>query len=290
MFVDFRPDPDLYPFESRWCETDAGTMHYVDEGRGPVLLFCHGTPTWSFLYRRIIAELRARYRCIAVDNLGFGLSERPAGCGYTIPELSSALGRLVDRLGLDDFVVVGHDWGGPIALDVAVERADRVRGVVLANTTYGPNRAFSKRLFSAAMSSRFAQRQILEKNLMIDRILVSELSRVLARRELEHYRAVQSTPSARVALAVMPREIRDADSFLAGLESAVPAALGRKPALAIWGMRDPVFRPHAHLPQLRRDFAGIEVVEIAQAGHAVQEFAPGEFAGAIARRFPVAGD
>ncbi|MBS4104358.1 alpha/beta fold hydrolase [Tsukamurella paurometabola] len=286
MFVEFLPDRDLYPFESRWCETDAGRVHYVDEGQGPVLLFCHGTPTWSFLYRRIISVLRVRYRCIAVDNLGFGLSERPYGYGYTIPALSSALGRLVDRLDLNDFVVVGHDWGGPIALGAAVERADRVRGVVLANTTYWPNRALSKRLFSAAMSSGFAQRQILEKNLMIDRVLVSEVGRLVTRREVEHYRGVQPNPAARVALAVMPKEIRDARPFLGRLERSVPTALGQKPALAIWGMRDPVFRPHAYLPQVRRDFADIEFVEIAAAGHAVQEFAPGRFAAAIARRFP----
>ncbi|MGC5023218.1 alpha/beta fold hydrolase [Tsukamurella sp. DT100] len=286
MFIDFIPDRDLFPFEAHWFTTSAGAMHYVDEGCGPVLLFCHGTPTWSFLYRRIIGSLRSRYRCIAVDHLGFGLSERQDGCGYTIPELSVALGELIDHLGLSDFVVVGHDWGGPIALSAAVERCDRVRGTVLANTTYWPNTALAKRLFSAVMSSRAMQRRIVEKNLMVDRILVSELGAILTHEEIEHYRAVQRTPEARAALAVMPREIRDAEPLLAALAKSVPAMLGDKPALAIWGMRDKVFRPQDYLPGIERDFADVDVVEIAGAGHAVQEFAPEEFASAVANRFP----
>ncbi|MET9327420.1 alpha/beta fold hydrolase [Tsukamurella sp. NPDC003166] len=286
MFIDFTPDRGLFPFEARWFSTSAGTMHYVDEGTGPVLLFCHGTPTWSFIYRRIIGALRGRYRCIAVDHLGFGLSERPEGFGYTIPELSAALGELVDHLGLSEFVVVGHDWGGPIAFGTAVKRCDRVRGTVLANTTYWPNTALAKRLFSAVMGSGVMQHQIVEKNLMVERILVSELGRVLNHEELEHYRAVQRTPEARTALAVMPREIRDAAPFLAELEKSVAAKLGDKPALAIWGMRDKVFRPRDYFPGIDRDFTDVEFVEIAGAGHAVQEFAPGEFASAIATRFP----
>lgn len=287
MFIDFTPDRGLFPFEARWFTTSAGTMHYVDEGSGPVLLFCHGTPTWSFIYRRIIGALRGCYRCIAVDHLGFGLSERPEGFGYTIPELSAALGDLIDHLGLSDFVVVGHDWGGPVALGAAVNRSDRVRGTVLANTTYRPNTAVAKRLFSAVMSSSAMQYRIVEKNLMVDRILVSELGRILTHEEIEHYRAVQRTPEARTALAVMPREIRDAAPFLADLAKSVPEKLGGKPALAIWGMRDKVFRPQDYLPGIKRDFADVEVVEIAGAGHAVQEFAPEEFASAIATRFPM---
>jgi pimeloyl-ACP methyl ester carboxylesterase len=75
--IDFTPDQSLYPFESRWFKSQAGLVHYVDEGTGPPILFCHGNPTWSFLYRKIIVLLRGSFRCVAVDYLGFGLSERP---------------------------------------------------------------------------------------------------------------------------------------------------------------------------------------------------------------------
>ena len=67
----------FYPFESKFLQLQAGHMHYVDEGKGNVILFVHGTPTWSFLYRDLIKDLSKDYRCIAIDHLGFGLSEAP---------------------------------------------------------------------------------------------------------------------------------------------------------------------------------------------------------------------
>ena len=94
MKIDFMPDRSLYPFESRWFDSSAGVMHYVDEGAGPTILFCHGNPTWSFLYRNIITGLRGCFRCIAVDYPGFGLSERPEGYGYTIEEHARCVGDL----------------------------------------------------------------------------------------------------------------------------------------------------------------------------------------------------
>ncbi|ADG79080.1 Alpha/beta hydrolase fold protein OS=Tsukamurella paurometabola (strain ATCC 8368 / DSM / CCUG 35730 / CIP 100753 / JCM 10117 / KCTC 9821 / NBRC 16120 /NCIMB 702349 / NCTC 13040) OX=521096 GN=Tpau_2475 PE=4 SV=1 [Tsukamurella paurometabola] len=287
MFVDVVPDRGLYPFESRWFTSSAGRMHYIDEGSGPVLLFCHGTPTWSFVYRRIVTALRDRYRCIAVDHLGFGLSERPDGFGYTIPDLSSALGELIDDLDLDGVVVMGQDWGGPIGFGAAVRRAERVRGIVLGNAVFWPNDGLDKRIFSAVMSSRPMQRRIVDENLMVDRVLASELGTTLSAAEFEHYRAVQSVPEARAALAVMPKEIRAARPFLAALEREVPRCLGGKPALAVWGMRDKVFRPRACLPRIRRAFTDLEVVELPGSGHVIQESAPSAIAAAIARRFPV---
>src|SRR5262245_48366233 len=83
MRVHFTPSPALYPFESRWFETDGIRVHYIDEGTGRPILMCHGNPTWSFLYRKLIGRLRGRFRCVAADYPGFGLSDRPEGYGYT---------------------------------------------------------------------------------------------------------------------------------------------------------------------------------------------------------------
>src|SRR3954453_18113646 len=102
--VDFRPSPELYPFKSRWLESAAGRVHYVDEGYGEPILMCHGNPTWSFLYREVIRLLRDRFRCIAVDYLGFGLSDRPPGFGYAPGEHARVLGELVGALDLSDLV------------------------------------------------------------------------------------------------------------------------------------------------------------------------------------------
>ncbi|MEV6201154.1 haloalkane dehalogenase [Streptomyces sp. NPDC051771] len=283
--VDFVPDPSLYPFTSRWFDSSAGRVHYVDEGVGPPIVFCHGSPTWSFLYRDIVKELRGRYRCIAVDYLGFGLSERPAGYGYTIAEHTAVLGELIDHLRLDDFVLMGQDWGGPIGLGAAVPRADRVRGIVLGNTAFWPIEQLANRAFSVVMSSRPLQRRILERNLLVERFLLGRGGPALTAAEADHYRMAQPTEEARRGLAAMPGEIRAARPLLEDLARDVPARLGAKPALAIWGMRDVVFRPRACLPRVRSAFTRLDVVELRHAKHFIQEDAPGEIAEAIADRF-----
>ncbi|MEU2549135.1 haloalkane dehalogenase [Streptomyces roseolus] len=286
MMIDFVPDPGLYPFTSRWFDSSAGRVHYVDEGSGPPILFCHGSPTWSFLYRHVVKGLRDRYRCIAVDHLGFGLSERPAGFGYTIAEQTAVLGELIDHLRLDGFLLMGQDWGGPIGLGAATARADRVRGIVLGNTAFWPIEPLANRAFSAIMSSRPLQRRILEKNLLVEKLLLGRTGPALTAAEADHYRLVQPTKEARRGLAVMPREIRAARPLLEELAREVPARLGDKPALAVWGMRDMVFRPEACVPRVRASFTELSVVELHRAKHFIQEDAPDRIVDAIARRFP----
>ncbi|HET7219436.1 MAG TPA: alpha/beta fold hydrolase [Vicinamibacterales bacterium] len=92
-----------YPFRSRTVQLAAGRMHYVDEGSGEVLLFVHGTPTWSFEFRHLIAAFRDQYRGIALDRLGFGLSERPPAFAYSPEAHAAALAEFVDAIGIDLF-------------------------------------------------------------------------------------------------------------------------------------------------------------------------------------------
>lgn len=285
MMIDFVPDESLYPFESRWFDSSAGRLHYIDEGAGPAVLFCHGSPTWSFLYRHIVKGLRDRYRCIAVDNLGFGLSERPRDFGYTIAEHTTVLGELIDYLQLDGFILMGQDWGGPIGLGAASTRAARVRGIVLGNTVFWPVEQLANRAFSAIMSSRPMQRRILEQNLLVEQFLLGRFGPTLTAAEADHYRMVQPTREARCGLAATPNEIRAARPLLERLAQDVPALLGEKPTLAVWGKQDRVFRPQACIPRIRTSFTDLAVVELPHAGHFIQEDAPDQIASAIADRF-----
>ena len=82
----FQPDPTLYPFRSRWLDASVGRVHYIDEGEGAPILFLHGNPTWSFLYRKVVVELRRRFRCIAPDYPGFGLSDHPDDYDFSARE------------------------------------------------------------------------------------------------------------------------------------------------------------------------------------------------------------
>jgi haloalkane dehalogenase len=285
MRVDFIPSPELYPFESRWVDTSAGRVHYVDEGSGQPILMCHGNPTWSFLYRGIIGRLSDRYRCIAIDYPGFGLSDRPEGYSYTPAAHATVVGELVDQLDLDGFISMGQDWGGPIGLSVASQRADRVAGLACMNTWYWPADRLSMKVFARVMSSRPMQRRILEKNFFVERLIPAGTTRDLSGEEMEHYRAVQPTPGARVGVAQFPRQILGAGQWLAELADAAPASLGSKPMTLIWGRRDRAFGSRKNLARWISDFPGAQVTELPKANHFIQEDAPGEIADAVVRGF-----
>jgi len=260
-------------------------MHYLDEGSGPPIMLCHGNPTWSFLYREIITALRDRFRCIAPDYLGFGLSERPAGFGYTIEEHARVVGELVDHLGLDGYLTMGHDWGGPISMAVDTVRADRVRGVVLGNTLFWPTDDLSMKVFSKVMGSWPMQWAILNRNFFVERLIPACTAVSLSEAVMAHYRGVQPTPEARQGVARMPIEILAAHPLLERLARDVPAKLGSKPALLVWGMKDFALRPGRGIPRMRKAFTDHVLVELPDARHFIQEDAPGPIAAAIIERF-----
>jgi haloalkane dehalogenase len=285
MRVDVTPDPALYPFESRWFESSQGRVHYVDRGSGPPILLYHGNPTWSFVYRDIIRSLQDRFRCIAPDYLGFGLSDRPRGFGYTVEEHIRVMGEFVDHLGLDGFLTMGQDWGGPISMAVATQRADRVRGVVLGNTWFWPAADLPTKLFSKVMGSGPMQRAILDRNFFVNRLIPAGTARPPSDEVMAHYRAVQPNREARAGVARLPKEILAAKPLLERLARDVPATLGSKPALLVWGMKDPAFRPGPNIPRMREAFRDHVLVELPDAKHFIQEDEPARIAHAIVDRF-----
>src|SRR6188472_3018090 len=102
-------DERLFPFESHFAQINGAQVHYIDEGQGPVFLGLHGNPTWSFLYRHIVTALKDRFRCIALDYPGFGLSEAPSGYRYTAAEHSTVVEGFVNVLGLQGTTMMLHD-------------------------------------------------------------------------------------------------------------------------------------------------------------------------------------
>lgn len=127
-------DTTRYPFENKFLQLEAGNMHYVDEGKGEIILFVHGTPTWSFLYRDFIKELSKDYRCIAIDHLGFGLSGKPDSIPGTPQWHSQNLSEFIRKLDLQNITLVVHDFGGPIGLAAGIENSTRIKKVVLFNS------------------------------------------------------------------------------------------------------------------------------------------------------------
>jgi haloalkane dehalogenase len=127
--------PD-FPFKPRFRTYEGLRLAHVDEGNGPPVVFIHGEPTWSFLWRNVIPPIRdAGYRCIAPDLAGFGRSDKPTDIAwYTYDRHSETVAALIDELDLRDATVVVHDWGGPIGLRAAVERSERIARIVALDT------------------------------------------------------------------------------------------------------------------------------------------------------------
>lgn len=125
-----------YPFASNTLALANGAiMHYIDEGAGPVVIMLHGNPTWSFYYRNLVKELtRAGFRCIVPDHIGCGLSDKPQDYTYTLKQRIEDVEALIDFLGIEQFSLVVHDWGGAIGCGVAGRRPDALQKLVLLNT------------------------------------------------------------------------------------------------------------------------------------------------------------
>ncbi len=127
-------DREHYPFAPHYVDLPDGRMHYVDEGHGPVIVMVHGTPTWSFMYRHLIAGLAPHFRCIVPDHIGFGLSERPLPYTLTTADHARNLHLLIEQLGLRDVTLMVHDFGGPIGLGYAIDHPENVRAQIITNT------------------------------------------------------------------------------------------------------------------------------------------------------------
>lgn len=125
-----------FPFQAHWRPFDGLRLAHIDEGDGEPVVFLHGEPTWSFLWRNVIVPVRdAGYRCIAPDLPGFGRSDKPVDIGwYTYDRHTQSIAALLDELAIRDATLVVHDWGGPIGLRVAVERPEHVGRIVVLDT------------------------------------------------------------------------------------------------------------------------------------------------------------
>jgi len=273
------PD-ELFPFESRFAEIDGAVVHHVDEGGGPPLLLLHGNPTWSFLYRDVVRGLRDRYRCIAVDLPGFGLSSPAPGYAFTPAEHARVLEQLVLRLDLRDVTLMVQDWGGPIGFAVATRHPDRFGAFVIANTWAWPKSDPGTQVFSRLLGGPVGRRLIAQRNLFVERILPSGVRRHrLSEAVMDAYRGPFPTPASRRPIAVLPREILGSRPFLAEVERDLPR-LRERPALIVWPTRDVAFR-NRERRRWEALFPDHRTVLIHGAGHYVQEDAADEIVAAV---------
>lgn len=187
-------------------------MTFVDVGRGDPIVFLHGNPTWSYLWRNIIPSVSDRARCVAPDLVGMGQSNRPPGCAYRFIEHVRYLDAWFDALGLTKNVtLVVHDWGSALGFYRAFRFPEHVRGIVYMEALVQPRRwedfpAGRDAIFRALRSDK-GQAMILEQNFFVETVLPKSVLRPLGNEEMAAYRAPFQDKSARLPTLVWPREL-----------------------------------------------------------------------------------
>jgi pimeloyl-ACP methyl ester carboxylesterase len=266
---------DLYPFESHFLSLGPHRLHYLDEGAGQPLLFVHGNPTWSFYWRNLILGLRDRCRCIAVDHIGCGLSDKPANYDYTLAQRIDDLSQLVERLDLNRITLVAHDWGGAIGLGTVQKLKSRFSRIVLFNTGAFPPPFVPWRI-AACRTPLLGTAAVRGLNVFARVALTMAVEK--RQRMTPDVRAGLLAPydnwANRIAIDRFVRDIPFTSrhptwNFLAQIESGLKS-LADLPIQLIWGLRDWCFRPEC-LARFVEHWPHAEVHRLGDCGHYVVE-------------------
>ena len=277
---------DEYPFPSHFLNVPGGRLHYLDEGSAlgnagdsgtptPTLLCVHGNPTWSFYWRKIIAEFRGRARVVALDHLGCGLSDKPQDYAYRLADHIANLRQLVETLDLRNITLLAHDWGGAIGLGAAGQMPERFTRLALFNTGafHGERCPWRIRVCRIPGLGAWGVRGL---NLFARAALVmaTEKPERFTAAVRAGYLAPYDNYEHRIAVHRFVQDIPLSPSHpsyatLTGVEEGL-AKLSDKPVILAWGMRDWCFTPK-FLEHCRRFFPRAEVHRFDDCGHYVLE-------------------
>jgi haloalkane dehalogenase len=299
-------DDREFPFASWFVEIEGNKIHYIDEGSGPVLLFLHGMPLWSFQYRNIVKRLRNSFRCIALDYPGFGLSIAAKEFRNTLRSNTRLVESFVQKLNLNSVVLVLHDISTPVGIGVAESNADLMKGLVLANGFAFPLDDYPGiNLFVKFLGSKTFEFLAVHFNFFTwytVEFLGSRLVRFLSihadplgpRHPTTDIKQGQLSPAARHAyfgpFKDHSRRHHQADFFrsvarghdaLADLEER-SETIAELPVLVIFGDADATYKASWH-ERFARMFPKHRIDTVKGAHHFPQEYAPDYFATAIRR-------
>ncbi len=244
----------LFPFKPHtFTLSDGKRMHYIDEGPqdGDVLVFVHGYPMWSFVYRALIVYYAALgYRCIAMDHIGFGLSDKPIQRHYHTPaQHIENLTSLLESLALTRMTLIMEDWGGPLGLAYAIHAPETIRRLVIMNA-WGFQDSYENRLhpmIRLVTKPGIGELLFGVFNLVFSLGVQRWTARQLSPAVMAAYRAPFRETRHRAALVQFPRMINvnaehPSAPTMRAIESGL-ASLGDIPSLIIWGEEDPLFPP-----------------------------------------------
>lgn len=276
------PASPAFPFTKQRIDVLGASMAYVDEGSGDPILFLHGNPTSSYLWRNIIPHVAGLGRCIAPDLIGMGDSEKIES-GYRFVDHARYVDAFIEALGLDRVTLVLHDWGSALGFAWAMRNPDRVRALAFMEAILMPLPSWDvfpppqRDLFVAMCTPGVGEDLVLERNVFVEQILPGAVLAGLAPEAMAAYRAPFPDPASRRPVLAWPREIPvgDRPADVVAIVNAYREALVRSkhPKLMFAatpgaiGTADAVAWCRANLPEL-------EVVDLGPGIHYLQEDHP----------------
>ena len=270
-----------FPFEPNYREWEGLRLAHIDEGDGRPVVFFHGEPTWSYLWRKVIPPvLDAGFRCIAPDYPGFGRSDKPTELGwYSYDRHIEAVAPLLEELDLRDAVAVVHDWGGPIGLRLAVEHADRFSAMVIMDTGLFTGEQPMSDAWEAFRA--FVERT---EDLPISMLVSNAVARGMEDEVVAAYDAPFPSPESKAGARAFPLMLPTSPEMPGAAEGKrVLEALAsdERPKLLLWADSDPIIPPEVGAKFAERINADPpEVIE--NASHFLQEDAGSEIGERIA--------
>ncbi|WP_424972858.1 haloalkane dehalogenase [Dinoroseobacter sp. S76] len=274
-----------FPYDHKFIEFLGSQMAYVDEGEGDPILFLHGQPTSSYLWRNVMPFVEGDGRIIAPDNIGFGKSDQPE-LDYTFGDHYAYFEAFVTALELENITLVVHDWGSGLGLHYAAQNPDKIKGIVTMESILAPlipaasYEAMPEDLanfFRTVRDPETGRKLLIEDNFFVEGALPGFIVRPLAEEALDVYRAPFLTEASRIQVNQWPNEmpiggdpaatteiVANYNAFLEGTDIpwlflyATPGALNTPEVADYWAARA----------------QNIETVYIGHGLHYVQEDSP----------------
>jgi haloalkane dehalogenase len=277
-----------FPFQSKFAEVHGSKMHYVEEGAGDPVLFLHGNPTSSYLWRNVIPHVSPLARCIAPDMIGMGKSDKP-DLEYRFVDHSRYVEGFIEALGLRNITFVIHDWGA-LGFHYARRQEENVKGLafmeaIVRPLTWAEFPEQARQMFQAFRTPGVGEKMIIEQNMFVEQVLPGAVLRKLTDEEMTRYREPYLDPASRKPVWRWPNEIpiEGAPSDVVEIVQGYSEWLGKSdvPKLLLYAQPGALIRGPM-LEWCRNNMRNLKTVEIGPGAHFVQEDRPHEIGEAIA--------
>ena len=203
--------PD-FPYESHYIEVEDSQMHYIETGTGDPILFLHGNPTSSYLWRNIIPAVTPLGRCIALDLIGMGKSDKP-DIEYRFFDHVKYVEEFIRAKDLQDITLVLHDWGSALGFHYASRHESNVKGMAFMEAILKPIASWeemdegTRQMFQALRTPELGWDLVVNQNIFVERAIPGSIVRPLTEVEMNHYRKPFTDPPSRKPIWRWPNEI-----------------------------------------------------------------------------------